>query len=334
MGDTYLGPYNPTRPMTLQDLLAHANAQSEDAVATPQPPDPARVDIPGATSPQDRQKLLDMLMAPDDVGPAPQVDKANAMSLLFTGLGDAMNAMVAGQTGNPGMRSDAMGQYLRTIESQKQDLRDYQQRKGMAHNVSKNRTAQYLLSEMDRKQSAADALQGRKDLQAAGLAQAKALADENQKNREASLQIERDRIAAQERMNTLDNTTRANADAKQMALAKLKATGEADKDQHDEYKKVRMWAVANKADIIAKVKSGELTPDQVRETIQGMLDASDLVGPYRDAASAFIENQIGVGLARHEFAQTYEPQGPYKQTNYPVPAGAATLQRRPVGGGL
>jgi len=119
-----------------------------------------------------------------------------------------------------------------------------------------------------------------------------------------------------------------------LALAKLKVTGEADKDQHEEYKKVRMWAVSNKADIIAKVKSKELTTDQVRETIQGMLEASDLVGPYMDAAAAFLENQIGVGLARHDFAQTYEPQGPYKQTNYPVPAGASTLQRRPVGGGL
>jgi len=326
--------YGSNQAATLQDLLNHSDAQPQSSVAVPVPPDASRVDGGGGFDPQERQRLIDMLLTPDNVGDAPQVDKPNAMSLLFTGLGDALSAHVAGNTGNPGMRTNAMDQYLRNIEMQKAEKRAYDERRGAATNRAKDRTANYLLSEMDRKQSDAAALRGRKDLQAEALAQAKLIQEEGQKTRDAQQQIERDRIAAQERMNTLDNTTRAIADAKQMALAKLKATGEADKDQHEEYKKVRMWTVANKADIIAKVKSGELIPDQVRETIQGMLDASDLVGPYRDAASAFIDNQIGVGLDRHEFAQTYEPQGPYKQGNYPVPAGASTLLRRPVGGGI
>lgn len=317
--------YGSNRAATLQDLLNYSDAQPQSSVAVPAPPDASRVDGGGGFDPQERQRLIDMLLTPDNVGDAPQVDKPNAMSLLFTGLGDALSAHVAGNTGNPGMRTNAMDQYLRNIEMQKAEKRAYDERRGAAANRAKDRTANYLLSEMDRKQELATAAAAKKEMlayrtaqeqqaaaqEAARLAQAKAINDADNATR---LQIEK-----------MGNDNRAALAGAEARLHADRAKGEGDKAQHGVYVQLKGAIVAKKREYEQALAEGKITPEQVLAEWQDIRDAVDLDpnGPYAAAADAFFQDKIGPVLMKYAPQQGPAQGAPYDKAAFA--AGAAQL---------
>lgn len=140
--------YRSPNPM-LQALLSGA-----DPVG-PLPPAPAAQAQPTDDDGGERRRLLDLLSQPEDVGPEPTVDKPNALSLIFSALGDATNAFAAGKAGDSSLKTDAMGEYLANIERQKRDRQRFRERKGQSEFAARQRTAGVLLTEQDRRRDTA-----------------------------------------------------------------------------------------------------------------------------------------------------------------------------------
>jgi hypothetical protein len=136
--------YRQNQPTSLQDILNQAALKPGNPIAPPAPSEPSSIDT-GSMTPGDRQKLLDILLAPEDPGPAPSVDKPSALAMLFSGLGDAVSGFNAGKTGNPGFQTDYFRQYQNKINQQKADLQRYNEDVTKGRNRSKQRTAEYLL---------------------------------------------------------------------------------------------------------------------------------------------------------------------------------------------
>lgn len=285
----------------------------------------------GMTTPQERQKLLDILFAPDDPGPVPEVDKPSALAMLFSGLGDATNAFAANAYG--GKTSSYFDQYLSKQNQQKADLKKYQEQVAEGRNRSKQRTAQYLLSEQDKKQMRADAAAGQKELKQLTLAAQAADRDAHVQAAAETVAARREEIASREKIAKMETDARVHSDNLQSVLHAKKLTDEGDKDQHAEYAKARQFIIAKKREYAQALAEGKVTPEQVRQEWQDTIDASDLTGDYRKAADAFWQDKIGVGLFQYE----YENQGPQDQgrpTPVPGPPARRSPGMRDVGGGL
>lgn len=327
--------YFQNQPTSLQDLLNQASLQPDASVETPGPPQASQVSTDGVMTPQERQKLMDILLAPEDAGPAPQVDKPNALAMLFSGLGDAVNAFAAGKSGDPGFRTHYFDQYQNSLNQQKADLQRYNEKVAGGKNRSKQRTAEFLLSESDRKQMRSDALQGQKDLKQLTL-------DSQRADREArvaasadAVAARREEIASREKIAKMQTDASITSERIQAQLHAKKFTDEADKDQHAEYAKSRQWIVSKKREYAQALADGKITPEQIRQEWQDTLDASDLTGDYKAAADAFWQDKIGAGLFQYE----YENQGPRVNQGGALPPPPAQPMRgarglRDVGGGI
>jgi hypothetical protein len=141
--------YRPNQPTSLYDLLAQAQNQEQgpSVPAPPAPSQPSAVQNTGGLSPQDRQKLVDMLLAPEDPGPAPTVEKANPIAQALMAVGDAGSTFAAILGGNSGVRTNAFEQYQNRLAQQKAELRQYQEKVAQSKNRSKKEGANYLLSQ-------------------------------------------------------------------------------------------------------------------------------------------------------------------------------------------
>jgi membrane protein involved in colicin uptake len=282
-------------------------------------------------TPQDRQKLLDVLLAPDNPGPEPAVDKPSAMAMLFSGLGDAVNAFAANKYG--GVTSSYFDQYLKKQNQQKADLQRYKEKVAEGGNEAKRRTANYLLSADDRARMRADELAGRKALQDDAQAARKAIADQTAAAAADAVNARREDIVSRERIAKMETDARLKAERMQVGLHEKKATDSADKEQHAEYAKARQFIIAKKREYSQALAEGKATPEQIRQEWADILDASDLTGDYRAAADAFWQDKIGVGLFQYE----YQNQGPQNQgmpTPLPAPPSRRSTGLRDVGGGL
>jgi hypothetical protein len=139
--------YRPNKIGTLQDLLNQETLKPSSWVEAPAPPEAPQVNTEGMLTPQDRQSLLDVLFTPEELGPAPAVDKPNALAMLFSGLGDATNAFNAARTGNSGLQSDFFDQYQRTLNQQKVDRQKYVEGLAKSRERANKGKAEFLLGE-------------------------------------------------------------------------------------------------------------------------------------------------------------------------------------------
>ena len=307
--------YLQNQPTTLQDLLNQAALQPENPVGPSGPPQPSQVMTEGMMTPQDRQKLMDILLAPEDPGPAPQVDKPNALAMLFSGLGDAVNAFAANKHG--GATSNYFDQYLNKQNQQKADLQKYQEKVAAGKSRQRREGANYILGEADRKQERTDRLQAK----AEDLAWRKTQVEQANADRDAARQqakaINDADNATRLQIEKMGNDARARSDSLQVQLHSLRKTGEADKDQHAEYAKARQFVVGKKAEYMQMLADGKATPEQIIAQWQDTLDASDLSGKYREAADAFFQDKIGTLLMQYAPQQGLAPQ-PFGPTG-PIP---------------
>lgn len=142
-------PYR--RSVTLESLLT---GQGGAAPVAPGPPQPDYLGgDDGGLPPGERNRLLQILMQPDDVGPPPEIDEGNLGtnigSNIFAGIGDALGAYASILGG--GRAPNFMQQLQEKREFDKALKRQHGQRKAGAETDAKRRTAEYLLSQDDAK---------------------------------------------------------------------------------------------------------------------------------------------------------------------------------------
>ena len=323
MGDLV---YRQPGPVTLQDLLAQA--QNDQAGSVPPPPQPSQssqIDA-GGLSPQEHQKLLDILFAPEDPGPAPKVDKPKLLGQLLTGFGDAVTTYASILGNSPSTRTDAFSDYMNKFERQKADLQKYQEKVAAEKSRQRREGANYILGEADRKQERTDRLQAK----AEDLAWRKTQVEQANADRDAARQqakaINDADNATRLQIEKMGNDARARSDSLQVQLHSLRKTGEADKDQHAEYAKARQFVVGKKAEYMQMLADGKATPEQIIAQWQDTLDASDLSGKYREAADAFFQDKIGTLLMQYTPQQGPAPQ-PFGATG-PIPQGQIDTNRQ------
>ena len=301
MGQTI---YRQDQPQTLADLLAQAQGQPDQGyAAAPSGSTPNYLSGGGSTlSDPEVRALYERLMTPESQGPAPEVEKKSTLAQIFKGIGDAASTY-ASIMGRVPLETHGFQKYMDSIEASRRAHQDWEEKQAKAKDRAGREGAMFLLGQKEKEALAKSTAADRAALQKDALAQREA----------AATQASQDRAAQRDLQVTLqqmrDKADKYSVDT-QAAIHKLKDTNENDKDQHEEYKKVRMWAVSQRDAVVAKVRSGEMTTDDVRRQLSDMLDASDLTGKYRQAAEAFLDAQIGTQLASHDFATKYENQGP------------------------
>jgi len=276
----------------------------------------------GMMTPQDRQKLMDILLAPEDPGPAPQVDKPNALAMLFSGLGDAVNAFAANKHG--GATSNYFDQYLNKQNQQKADLQKYQEKVAEGRNRSKQRTASYLLNEQDRRQMKADALQGQKDLQAANLADRELARKERQQQIDAELKAKKDQFDEQKKWD-LEMEKARYGHEQAVAGLRLKRT-EGDKAAAEDQKNLGtiMGHIGGLAEVAPVALSGgnpasgipAMTPEQIVERVRHLINAQQFGPEAKKAAEDYFTSEIGPILREVQIKKMNDElaaQGPQQQ---------------------
>jgi len=291
-------------------------------------PPPQAPQVPGSPDPLETQRaaLLAQLMQPDQTVPDKEAPKRNMLASILMGLGDAGTAYASVIGNAPGIKTDTLGNYMAFLAQQKDSAEKFNERKKLGDAESKRRNLVIGLNELDTKQARADAAAAKKEMLAYRTAQdqqhaaevanagvqAKALNDADNATR---ISIEK-----------MGNAARARSDGLQADLHRLRATGEADKDQHAEYAKSRQFIVGKKAEWAQMLAEGKATPEQIIAQWQDTLDASDLSGKYREAADAFFQDKIGTLLMQYAPQQGPAPQ-PYGATG-PIPQGQIDAARQ------
>ena len=291
--------YGSNKPVTLQDLLAQANSQPDAPTSAPAPPSPSQIETPGVMNQQDRQKILDMLLAPDSVGPEPEVDKTNALSLLFTGLGDAINAGVAASTQNPGLKSNTMDQYLQRINNQKEELRAYKERKLKSERDAKHRTANYLLSADDRAREDKARLASQQEARAYQEQKDKAAVAQHVTEQAAKEAADLKRFNDNKAWDLEMEKTRFSHD--QIIAGIKKKSGEGDDvAKHDQKALPEIISnIGGLADVAKERLAAGDTPESMQTRVRRMLDAAMLSPEARKAAENYYDAEVGPILREH-----------------------------------
>ena len=321
MGDLV---YRQPGPVTLQDLLAQA--QNDQAGSVPPPPQPSQssqIDA-GGLSPQEHQKLLDILFAPEDPGPAPKVDKPKLLGQLLTGFGDAVTTYASILGNSPSTRTNAFSDYMNKFERQKADLQKYQEKVAEGRNRSKQRTASYLLNEQDRRQMKADALQGQKDLQAANLADRELARKERQQQIDAELKAKKDQFDEQKKWD-LEMEKARYGHEQAVAGLRLKRT-EGDKAAAEDQKNLGtiMGHIGGLAEVAPVALSGgnpasgipAMTPEQIVERVRHLINAQQFGPEAKKAAEDYFTSEIGPILREVQIKKMNDElaaQGPQQQ---------------------
>ena len=321
------------RNMTLADLISGNSPATAPPVAPTQPA-PASIGGEAGLSQQERSRLLELLTQPDAVGPAPEADT----STTGTTIGANISAAFADALGTyasilgGGKAPDFMKQLDNKRQLDKEARRSYQERLAKSKTDAGKLKANYILSADDRarersrddkarlaSQQEANAYRDQKDKaeavqHIADQAQVKAMADEANATR---LKIEE-----------MGNKAKVQSDSMQLQLHKLRQNGEGDTAQHKEYATIRQGIVQQRRAIEKGLASGEITPEQVLQDWQDTLDATDLAGPYKEAANAFFQDKYGVLLMRYAPSQNLPPRNDQGIT-LPTAAGNALSQHGP-----
>ena len=286
--------YSGGRTPTLEDLLGGTYSGGPPPEA---PPIALESPSSGGLSSTERRKLVDLLLQPDQVGPAPEAPVKGWQAAIGGGLsalGDALNAYVAGQSGNPGMRSDFAGKFQENRSRKAQGLQQYLQQKAEAATRAKQRTANYLLSESDKQQMRQDAQAGKLELQANQLAQRKA--DEAQRVVEAAARIDlqKTEIDSRERIAKMESDARERVASAERGLHALRMKGEGDKDQHKIFVEAKGAIIAKKREYDVLLAEGKITPEQIASEWEDIKSALDLdpSGPYAAAVDVFFKRQM------------------------------------------
>jgi len=313
--------YRQNQPTSLQDILNQAALKPGNPIAPPAPSEPSSIDT-GSMTPGDRQKLFDILLAPEDPGPAPSVDKPSALAMLFSGLGDAVNAFAANKHG--GVTSNYFDQYLNQQNKQKADLQKYQEKVAEGRNRSKQRTASYLLSEEDRRQMKADALQGKKDLQAANLADRELARKERQQQIDAELKAKKDQFDEQKKWDLEMEKARYGHEEAVAGLRQKRTEG--DKAAAEDKKNLGtiMGHIGGLAEVAPIALSGgnpasgipAMTPEQIVERVRHLINAQQFGPEAKKAAEDYFTSEIGPILREVQIKKMNDElgaQGPQQQ---------------------
>lgn len=296
-------------PPTLEDLLLGVNGRTAPPVAVPSASEPARVDTPGVMSPQDRQRLIDVLLAPEDIGPGPQVDKPNALSLLFSGLGDAVNMFNASKSGMPGLRSDYMGQYQYRLDQQRAEQNAYHERKAAASRRSKERTANYLLTADERAQNVAAERQGRQDLKQMQIDQQKAqqaqLDAQFQQQKTWEAQKLQETQTFQEKLQKADNIVKESIARINGGIDKTQVRNDK-KDLGEAITFIGQAALGAKKMLEGAPGVPPMSPDEIEKRVRITLDGLTLAPDARAAADAYFAKEVGPIL--HDYASKQQDE--------------------------
>ena len=311
--------YRRARP-TLQDLM-ELGGDGGGGGGMQSGIDPTQVG--GSDSPL-VQQLLAQAFAPQDLGPRPEVYKPKFGNKLAAALGDAFSAY--GRAFAPIPATNYRGEQLgRKLESEDKQAR-YDAAKALSGSNSGREKARFQLGEISDKQARAEQARAKTEELAYRKTQAEQHAAELADARAQAKALNDADNATRVKIEEMGNQARARSDSLQADLHRLRATGEADKDQHGEYAKARQFIIGKKAEYAQMLAEGKATPEQIIAQWQDTLDASDLSGKYREAADAFFQDKVGTLLMQYAPQQGAAPQ-PFGATG-PIPQGQIDSNRQ------
>jgi len=259
-----------------------------------------------------RQRLIDILTAPDEQGPPPQVDKPNALAMALSGIGDSLNSFNAARRGDPGLRSDYFQQYLSNLDQQKESLRKYQTKLAESQSASKKSRAQFLLADQDIQAAKADAkIQAEQDR----------IARQKEKEQEATLKqadITAENLRNEARIKGENERARLSR-ITDVSVARIHARAAAG-DEHAKFDQKALPEVMgllsdladgtqtalSGGDVAAKIPS--MTPDQIEARKRRIIEGSGLSPDAKAAAYAFAEREVGGELTSFQQKQASQSQ--------------------------
>ena len=286
--------YRPNQPTTLQELFAQAGLQGDNpgAVAPPQAP-------LAQSAGQVDSRLLELLMKPQDQGPAPQVEQLSTWDKVRATLADSLGsafqaygAVLGG--GSPPPLSNNYGRFIARQDQQKADLAEWQKKLGESQREAKLLGAKYIMGERDKAQSRADEAAALKESRAyqktvvadatAQRAQEKAAEDaaslaKFNENKEWDLQMEKVRYGHEQ------------------AVAGIRAkVSEGDKSAAEDkkalggiYETIGMLAGTAKQNLAA----GKTTPEELTTLVRREIDKSMVSPEARKAAELYANMELG-----------------------------------------
>lgn len=305
-------PYR-NQPTSLQDLLNHASAQPDAPVDTPTAPQPSSVGIDGVMTPQERERVLNLLLQPESPGPAPEVDKPNALAMIFSGLGDAVNAFNAGRNGQPGLGSNTFDQYLRRLDQQKADRRQWEADNASAQNRARMRGANYLLSRDGQARGLAATATDKAEQRAYDAAKQKErlAQDEAQFQQQKTWEAQKAREQHDFEL-TMQKASQAHAE-KLAGISRRIADGDKSAQREQEALGSAMAYVGGTADGVMKMLEGDpannippMSIEEVQTKYRRAFDAMTkigLVGDARKAADAYLAQEVGPVIRQYGIAQ-------------------------------
>ena len=302
--------------MTLQELLAGIQGQGQPqsyghlaralgplmgggmGQAGPQP-------VMGNSVDSQIQQQIEALSQPEPTVEAPVGPESKGWQRAISALADA--GMVYASGLNPSIRPQHfLGQLMGQDQMNRDRAAGNKARKGGAEREAQRRGDELKLRQLIGKKAGEAAAKERAEDIAL---REKEKADEMAFKQAQLANLAADRAADNARQEAALKqaaTLAQRSDDLQIRLHKMKLTEEGDKDQHSEYAKSRQFVVAKAREWSQALAEGKATPEQVRQEWGDIVDASDLTGPYREAANAFFEHKMGDSLFPYE----YENQGP------------------------
>ncbi len=286
---------------TLQDLLS--GAASTPAYGEPPAPPAPDSGGGGGLSSQERQKLIELLMQPEDVGPPPPEpagEGQRALSMAFSGLGDALSGFVAGKTSNPGFQTDYAGNMSNRFLAQRLEKQRYLRQKGEAASKAKRDTAALILSDAEKRQMREDERKGREELKQMGIDQQKAALKQARDLADEAATRETAREATKNTF--LENQSKIER-AKDIAVAKIHAGAE-NGDAAAKYDQKKLPDVLGDLSALAdgaaiSLGGGDpaqqipkMTPDQLLKRADRIVESSGLSADGKAAARAFIHKEL------------------------------------------
>jgi len=288
--------YRPNQPTNLYDLLAQQQNQDQgpSAPAPPAASQPSAVQNTGGLSPQDRQKLIDVLLAPEDPGPAPTVKKANPIAQALMAVGDAGSTFAAILGGNGGVRTNAFEQYQNRLAQQQAELKQYQEKAAQSRTRAKDRTANYLLSQDDQQRAAQERASAARDLKELTLASQKAdrearIAENEAKRVQDQAQFDAQQKAATAMENLRFEHDKVTAGIRERANAGDKQAAEDAKGLSGIYGTVSALAATAKQNLV----EGKTTPDELQSLVESEIDQATMLSPDgRKAAYLYVAKKL------------------------------------------
>ena len=330
-----LAPYKQA-PQSLIDLVTMQFDASNYPSGPPIASQPPNVDMGGLISPEQRTSVLEQLLNPPPAPAMPVDEKPQWGKKLAGSFADAFNNIATIYAGGADLRSNYLRSYLNDVERKNAERKTRYEKQSDQAAAQREKKLNYILSEADRNQMRADALQGKLDLQAA------TIADREAARKERQGELEADRLARQKEFEAkkswdLEMEKARYGHERAVAGLRLKRT-EGDKAAAEDDKKVGeiMNHIGGMADVLDVALSGgdpsrsipAMTPAQAETRVRRLIEQAMLGPDAKKVVETYFQKEAGPIIRKHMLDQTNQAAMDAPTSN------AVTDQPSTLGSGL